>query len=107
LIPELMQRRTLGIQFESTGRMVLTQCTMISTTNLAPTGLGRTRAKLMSTLEQVRDAGRRMKEAETALRTYTERPDTEPQNIPRHRHLADALKEATDNYVRLVSELGD
>jgi hypothetical protein len=36
----------LGIQFESTGRMVLTQCTMISTTNLALTGLERTRAKL-------------------------------------------------------------
>jgi len=34
--------RTSGTRFESTGRMVLTQCTMISTTNLAPMGQERT-----------------------------------------------------------------
>ena len=80
---------------------------MILTMNLAPTDLERTKAKLMSTIEQVREAEQRMNEAEIALRAYTERPATEPLNIPRHRHLADALKEATDNYVRLVSQLGD
>jgi hypothetical protein len=60
----------------------------------------------MSTFEQVREAERRMKEAETALTAYTERPDTEPQNLPRHRRLADALKAAEDEYVRLVSQPG-
>ena len=60
----------------------------------------------MSTIEQIREAERCMKEAETALTAYTERPDTEPQNISRHRHLAAALKAAEDEYVRVVSQPG-
>jgi hypothetical protein len=55
-------------------------------------------------------AGEALGKAEAALRTYLERPDSEPEDKPRHRELAadlktatDLLKRATDEYFVLVS----
>ncbi len=59
----------------------------------------------MSTIEQVKAAEKKMSEARGALLAYTERPQSEPQDILRHHNLAKALKEATDDYMRLVLDL--
>lgn len=59
----------------------------------------------MSTIEQVREAELRMNRARTVLRAYVERPAGAPVDILHHRHLAEQLKVATDEYVRLVLEL--
>jgi len=61
---------------------------------------------IMSTMEQVKAAETRMNRAREDLRQYTERPEGADANINLYRHLADALKQATDEYVRLVAELG-
>jgi hypothetical protein len=47
----------------------------------------------------------KMSEARGALLAYTERPQSEPQDLLRHHNLAKALKEATDDYMRLVLDL--
>lgn len=59
----------------------------------------------MATMAEVSAAEARMRNAQADLLAYTERPAGEPADIPRHRRLADALKAATDEYVRLLSEL--
>jgi hypothetical protein len=46
-----------------------------------------------------------MSEARGALLAYTERPQSEPQDLLRHHNLAKALKEATDDYMCLVLDL--
>ena len=62
-------------------------------------------AVAMSTIEEVNAAQRRMNDADAALRRYTERPVGAETNIQLHRGLADALKQATDEYVALVADL--
>jgi hypothetical protein len=58
----------------------------------------------------IRKAVERVAQAESALKTYLERPDRETEDLPRHRKLAEDLKKAvddlknnTDEYVVLIS----
>jgi hypothetical protein len=64
----------------------------------------------MSTIEEVKVADKRMREAQTALLAYAERSDSdhsdsERQDRDKHRLLADALIEATNEYIKLVLAL--
>jgi len=57
------------------------------------------------TLEQVKVAEARMREAQRALVAYTQRPQNEPEDTAKHRVLAEALRCATNEYVALVLAL--
>jgi hypothetical protein len=59
----------------------------------------------MSRLEEVRAAGKRMREAQAALFAYAERKESDPLNMGKHRQLANELTEATQAYIRLVLAL--
>ena len=59
----------------------------------------------MSSLEEVKAAGRRMREAQAALLAYAERKETDALNMGKHRQLANDLTEATQAYIRLVLAL--
>ena len=59
----------------------------------------------MSTIQEVKAAEKRMQEAERELRAYTERPENEPQDTEKHLRLTEALREARDEYMVLVSEV--
>jgi hypothetical protein len=58
----------------------------------------------MSTLAEVRAAERSMREAQEAVRAYTERQAKAP-DFDLHRQLAAELKAATDLYVQAVLDL--
>jgi hypothetical protein len=59
----------------------------------------------MSTQQQVKAGETRLRESQTALLAYTERPATEPMDIAKHLALVGNLKGVTDEYVRVVFEL--
>ncbi|MGA7379669.1 MAG: hypothetical protein WBX03_02360 [Terriglobales bacterium] len=58
----------------------------------------------MATIEEVRTAEKAMKEAQEALRAYTERQSVAPDRSL-HRHLAAELSTATENYLKAIFEL--
>ncbi len=58
----------------------------------------------MATIEKVRTAEKAMKEAQEALRAYTERQSVTPDRSL-HRHLAAELSTATENYLKAIFEL--
>jgi hypothetical protein len=58
----------------------------------------------MATIEKVRTAEKAMKEAQEALRAYTERQFVTPDRSL-HRHLAAELSTATENYLKAIFEL--
>ncbi|MGA7381652.1 MAG: hypothetical protein WBX03_12450 [Terriglobales bacterium] len=58
----------------------------------------------MATIEEVRTAEKAMKEAQEALRAYTERQSVAPDR-GLHRHLAAELSRATENYLKAIFEL--
>ncbi len=57
------------------------------------------------TYEEVKAAEERMNEARGVLFAYVERPKSQPTDFQLHLRLAQDLKRATDDYVRLVGEL--
>ena len=59
----------------------------------------------MSSLEEVKTAGKRMREAQAALLAYAERKESDALNMGKHRQLANELTEATQAYIRLVLAL--
>ncbi len=59
----------------------------------------------MSTFSEVKAAEERMNQVRTALTVYVERRAPHRSDIKLHLQLAETLKLATDEYVRLVSEL--
>ena len=59
----------------------------------------------MSSLEEVKTAGKRMREAQAALLAYAERKESDALNMDKHRQLANELTEATQAYIRLVLAL--
>jgi len=59
----------------------------------------------MSSLEEVKEAGKRMREAQAALLAYAERKESDALNMGKHRQLANELTEATQAYIRLVLAL--
>jgi hypothetical protein len=56
----------------------------------------------MSSLEEVKAAGKRMREAQAALLSYAGRQESDALNMGKHRQLANELTEATQTYIRLV-----
>ena len=59
----------------------------------------------MSSFEEVKAAGKRMREAQAALLAYAERKESDPLNMGKHRQLANELTEATQAYIRLALAL--
>jgi hypothetical protein len=59
----------------------------------------------MSSLEEVKTAGKRMREAQAALLAYAERKEWDALNMGKHRQLANELTKATQAYIRLVLAL--
>ena len=59
----------------------------------------------MSSLEEVKAAEKRMREAQAALLAYAERQESDALNMGKHRQLANELTEATQAYIRLVLAL--
>lgn len=66
---------------------------------------GGRKERVMSTLRDVKAAETTLRAAQCALLAYIERPESAPQDSAKHRALAKALKEATDEYVRVVLQL--
>jgi len=58
----------------------------------------------MATQQQVKDAEAKMLGAQAALWEYVERSDPRTVDIPLNLRLAEELKRATDEYVRVLSE---
>jgi hypothetical protein len=59
----------------------------------------------MPTLKEVKAAEARMKAAQEALKAYAERPQSQPQDRDLHRHLADELANATNDYIKTILRL--
>jgi hypothetical protein len=59
----------------------------------------------MVTYEEVKAAEERMNQARAVLLGYVERPKSQPSDFQLHLRIAEDLKGATDDYVRLVGEL--
>ena len=59
----------------------------------------------MSSLDEVKTAGKRMREAQAALLASAERKESDALNMGKHRQLANELTEATQAYIRLVLAL--
>lgn len=59
----------------------------------------------MPTLKEVKAAEARMKAAKEALKTYVERPHSNPQDRDLHRRLADELSNATNDYIKTILRL--
>jgi hypothetical protein len=58
----------------------------------------------MATQQQVKDAEAKMLGAQAAFWEYVERSDPRTVDIPLNLRLAEELKRATDEYVRVLSE---
>jgi|HubBroStandDraft_6_1064221.scaffolds.fasta_scaffold2362762_2 hypothetical protein len=59
----------------------------------------------MSTLAQVREAKRRMDDADENLRAFLERTKTQPPDRARHTELVNAAYETARDYQRVVADL--
>jgi hypothetical protein len=59
----------------------------------------------MATLQEVKAAEERMKKAYVALKVYVSRPDALQNDMELHRRLAEELRQATNDYTRLVFDL--
>jgi hypothetical protein len=59
----------------------------------------------MSTLKQVMAAQVRMERAQEALQDYLNRPEAQRRDHELHKHLAERLKRAADEYLALVIEM--
>jgi len=59
----------------------------------------------MATMAEVKAAEKVMRDAYDALMQYVERPEAQPTDIKLHLRLADELRQANNNYVKLLSEL--
>jgi len=60
----------------------------------------------MSTLPEVKASQKRIDEAQGRLREYIERPSSDPTDTKLHLRLGEELKQAIDDYVLLVANLG-
>ena len=58
----------------------------------------------MATYGQVKAAEARIEQARAALLAYVERSESQQTDVQLHLRLAEDLKRATDDYVRLVAE---